>query len=136
MSERLLCWSLELSEFDIIFKPRSAIKAQAIADFIVEFANDSWGKEIPRYPSEITLATKKEHVWKIYVDGSSNWHRSDAEVINIDLVKVKIYYAVQFGFKASNNEAEYKAIIAGLRMSKVLGAKRVRIKNDSHLVVG
>ena len=43
MSGSLLRWSLELSEFEIIFKPHSAIKAQAIADFIAEFTNDSGG---------------------------------------------------------------------------------------------
>ena len=52
MSGRLLRWSLELSEFDIIFKPRSAIKAQAIADFIAEFANDSCGESDMRYLSD------------------------------------------------------------------------------------
>ena len=56
-------------------------------------------------------------------------------VIIIDPNKVKICYALQFGFKASHNEAEYEAIIAGLRMSKALRAKRVHIKSDSQLVV-
>ena len=49
MSERLLRWSLELSEFDIIFKPRSTIKAQAITDFIAEFANNLSGEGDLRY---------------------------------------------------------------------------------------
>ena len=79
MSGRLLRWSLELSEFDIIFKPCSAIKAQAIADFIAEFANDSGGEEIPGYPGETTSAIEEEHVWEIYVDGSSNSHEAVRE---------------------------------------------------------
>ena len=69
------------------------------------------------------------------MDDSSNSHGSGAGVIIIDPNKVKICYALQFGFKASNNEAEYEAIIAGLRMSKALGAKRVHVKSDSQLVV-
>ena len=36
-SGRLAKWSIELSEFDIQFKPRTAIKGQALADFIAEF---------------------------------------------------------------------------------------------------
>ena len=52
VSGRLLRWSLELSKFDIIFKPRSVIKAQAIADFITEFANDSCGEGNLRYLSD------------------------------------------------------------------------------------
>ena len=34
---RLIQWSIELSEFDIDYQPRTAIKAQALADFIAEF---------------------------------------------------------------------------------------------------
>ena len=34
---RLIQWALELSEFDIKYQPRGAIKAQALVDFIVEF---------------------------------------------------------------------------------------------------
>ena len=36
-SGRLMKWALELSEFDIIYKPKSAIKGQVLADFIMEF---------------------------------------------------------------------------------------------------
>ena len=34
---RLIQWAVELSEFDIKYQLRHAIKAQALADFIVEF---------------------------------------------------------------------------------------------------
>jgi hypothetical protein len=34
---RLIQWAIELSEFDIEYRPRQAIKAQALADFIAEF---------------------------------------------------------------------------------------------------
>ena len=34
---RLVQWAIELSEFDVKYKPRNAIKAQALADFIAEF---------------------------------------------------------------------------------------------------
>lgn len=87
------------------------------------------------YPMDTTPTDEDGQVWDIYVDGSSNSHGSGAGIIIIDPNKVKICYALQFGFKASNNEAEYEAIIAGLRMSKALGAKRVHIKSDSQLVV-
>ncbi|KAL5814622.1 hypothetical protein ACOSQ4_025263 [Xanthoceras sorbifolium] len=37
VSGRLTKWAIELSEFDVSFKSRSAIKGQAVADFIAEF---------------------------------------------------------------------------------------------------
>ncbi|KAM1228780.1 hypothetical protein ACFX2J_007839 [Malus domestica] len=44
-------------------------------------------------------------------------------------------YALCFKFKASNNKAEYEALLAGLRLAKHLGVKRIDIFSDSQLVV-
>ncbi|MCI70845.1 hypothetical protein A2U01_0092108, partial [Trifolium medium] len=34
----MVAWSVELSEFDITFVPRGCIKAQVLADFVVELS--------------------------------------------------------------------------------------------------
>ena len=34
---RMALWAVELSEFDIQYRPRMAIKGQVVADFIAEF---------------------------------------------------------------------------------------------------
>ncbi|KAM1800792.1 hypothetical protein ACFX11_032472 [Malus domestica] len=44
-------------------------------------------------------------------------------------------YALRFKFKASNNKAEYEALLAGLRLAKHLWVKRIDIFSDSQLVV-
>ena len=44
-------------------------------------------------------------------------------------------YALKFGFEASNNEAEYEALIAGLKLARDIGARRIRALSDSMLVV-
>ena len=44
-------------------------------------------------------------------------------------------YALRFEFAASNNEAEYEALIAGLNLAQKVGAKHVVICSDSQLVV-
>ncbi|KAM1261952.1 hypothetical protein ACFX2G_027754 [Malus domestica] len=44
-------------------------------------------------------------------------------------------YALRFKFKSSNNEAEYEALLAGLRLGKHLGVKGIDIFSDSQLVV-
>ncbi|KAM2467298.1 hypothetical protein PS1_009120 [Malus domestica] len=49
--------------------------------------------------------------------------------------KVAMEYALRFKFKASNNEAEYEALLAGLRLAKHLGVKQIDIFSDSQLVV-
>ena len=45
-------------------------------------------------------------------------------------------YAFQFTFKASNNQAEYEALIAGLRITKDLSVKWLKVFIDLQLVVG
>ena len=44
-------------------------------------------------------------------------------------------YGVQIQFLMTNNEAEYKAILTGLRVAKALGAKIALLRNDSQLVI-
>jgi len=65
-SERLLKWAVELSQYDFVFEARWAIKAQALADFLVENAST---------PLETVTPSS---FWNLYVDGSSNKDGSGA----------------------------------------------------------
>ncbi|KAL5554258.1 hypothetical protein UlMin_041659 [Ulmus minor] len=65
-SGRLAKWSIELGEFDILFKPRTAIKGQALADFIAEFKYQPTSLE-----SAKELVPSPSSLWHLYVDGSS-----------------------------------------------------------------
>ena len=49
----------------------------------------------------------------------------------ISLEGHKIYCAIRFGFKASNNEAEYEALIVGLRLARKLQVRNMKIFSDS-----
>ena len=66
---RMTLWVIELSEFDIQYHPRMAIKGQAVADFITEFTL-----------GEDQLVEEKEQ-WNIYTDGSSNRRAGGAGVV-------------------------------------------------------
>ncbi|XP_024019781.1 uncharacterized protein LOC112091140 [Morus notabilis] len=116
----------ELSQFDIKDVLRTAIKGQALADFLAEFSH----RPTPT-PSEETEITK----WKLYVDGASSENGSRAGVLLISPKGHKITSAVRFKFKASNNEAEYEALIAGLRLANHLKVERISVYSDSQLVV-
>lgn len=41
--------------------------------------------------------------------------------------------AIRIGFKASNNEAEYEAVLSGLQAARATGAARVQVHSDSQL---
>ena len=58
--------------------------------------------------------------WTLYVNNTSNDTESGADIMLISPKGHKIHCALCFGFRASNNEAEYKALIAGLRLAKEL----------------
>ncbi|CAL8117166.1 unnamed protein product [Prunus armeniaca] len=74
-------------------------------------------------------------LWTLYVDGSSNTQECGAGLILISLDKVVLEYALRFKFHASNNKAEYEALLAGLQLAKEMGANQIQIFNDSQLVV-
>ncbi|XP_060974106.1 uncharacterized protein LOC133039271 [Cannabis sativa] len=67
-SGRLLKWSVELSQFEIKYKPRTAIKGQALADFILEFPST----EVSLINEKINTAIPKGEGWTLYIDGASN----------------------------------------------------------------
>ena len=63
-SGRLMKWAIELSEFDIRYKPKDAIKGQILADFVMEF--------ISTEPAENAQKRTDLPIWKLSVDGATN----------------------------------------------------------------
>jgi len=47
-----------------------------------------------------------------------------------------IEQALKFAFKASNNQAEYEALIVGMLLAKAMGARSLLAKSDSQLFMG
>ncbi|XP_052177558.1 uncharacterized protein LOC127791614 [Diospyros lotus] len=113
LSGRMLKWSMELTTFDIEYKPRSAIKAQALADFIVKGSGLGKSREDSLGP------------WMLAVDGSSNPRGGGAGLMIKSHEGQSWLYALHFEFRVSNNEAEYEALIVGLRLAAQLGARHL-----------
>ncbi|KAK3031150.1 hypothetical protein RJ639_035148 [Escallonia herrerae] len=126
-SGRLVNWSVELGEFDIEYKPRTTIKAQALADFIIECT-------LPEEPPQLVISAAPDP-WNLYIDGSSALGSSGARLILISPEGFTIEYALRFGFQASNNEAEYEALLAGIRLALALNVDSLSVHSDSQLVV-
>ncbi|KAM0957204.1 hypothetical protein ACFX2A_025888 [Malus domestica] len=132
----MIKWVIALGEFDISYQPKPADKGQAVADFIADFTYPidivSMLKKVVSLPSEAQKIEPTAPAWSLYVDGSSNQQDCGAGLVLTTPDKVTMEYALRFKFKASNNEAEYEALIAGLCLA---GVKRIDIFNDSQLVV-
>ncbi|PON60684.1 Ribonuclease H [Parasponia andersonii] len=123
--------SVELSQFDINFQPRTTIKGQALTDFIAEFTYDV---DLPTKVIE-KPAMDLTKLWKLYIDGSSNENRAGAGLMLISPEGHNIHCALRFGFPASNNKAEYEALIAGLKLVQEMRVGMIKVYNDSKLVV-
>ncbi|CAA7017574.1 unnamed protein product [Microthlaspi erraticum] len=109
-------WAIELSEYDIEFKSQTSAKSQVLADFIVEI------------PPELATQDDEQILkWTLHVDGSIS--RQGAGVG----IRLILEQSIKLDFPASNNEAEYEAIIVGLRLAEAVGAEHVHAFCDSQL---
>nr|GEZ89884.1 reverse transcriptase domain-containing protein [Tanacetum cinerariifolium] len=123
---RLQKWSIMLGEHNITYRPRTSIKGQILADFLTEMpSNDSQGASV---------AETQEEPWTLFTDVSSCVDGSGAGLILTNPDGVEFTYALRFQFAASNNEAEYEALIAGLRIATQMGVKNIQANVDSKLV--
>ena len=123
-NDRVVKWSVELGALSIEFLPRSTIKSQALVDFIPE-----WTKIQDPPPDE-----QPEH-WVMYFDGALNLDGAGAGILFISPRGEQLKYVLQLLFKATNNAAEYKALIHGLRIAASLGIKRLLAYGDSKVVI-
>lgn len=129
LSGRLTKWALDLEEFKISYIGRQAIKSQALTDFV---ANFSPGVELLE---EVHHIVGNLDIWKVYVNGARN-HEGVGLGLNIfSHAGDTAYKLARYGFSATNNAAEYEAMLLGLETAKELGAQKVIIHNDSQLIV-
>jgi ribonuclease HI len=121
---RISKWAVELGALSIDFKPRTVIKSQALVDFMTEWREN----QVP------TPVDKPEH-WTMYFDGSLKLNGGGARVLLISPRGEQLKYVLQILWEVSNNEAEYEALLHGLRLAISLGIKRLLAYGDSLLVI-
>ena len=71
----------------------------------------------------------------MYFNGSIMAPDSGAGVVLISPDGCKLRYTIHLHFSASNNAAEYEALINGLRIAIELGTTRLYVRGDSELVI-
>jgi ribonuclease HI len=72
----------------------------------------------------------------MYFDSSKRVEGAGAGVVLISPHGEKLKYVLRMSFpNASNSEAEYEALLHGMRMAKACGATHLKIFGDSNLVV-
>nr|GEU52172.1 reverse transcriptase domain-containing protein [Tanacetum cinerariifolium] len=108
------------------YRPRTSVKGQILADFLIERPGE--------VSQAVSAAETQEEPWTLFTDGSSCMDGSGAGLILTSPQGAEFTYALRFQFTASNNEAEYEALVAGLRIATRMGVKNLQVSVDSKLV--
>ncbi|GJS12722.1 reverse transcriptase domain-containing protein [Tanacetum coccineum] len=152
-TRRLAKWAVELEPYGIQYAPINAIKGQVLANFLADtMAEDSLAHTIAAGQEETSMEGKVQEVrrttedqiptapsdetniWKLYTNGASNDHGSGSGLVLIDPKGAEYSYALRLNFTNSNNDAEYDALLAGLRIASKMKVKKMLAFVDSKLV--
>jgi len=123
-TRRIAKWSVELMSETLTYAPRKAIKSQALVDFIAEWTDS----QLP--PTQV-----QSELWMMYFDGSLMKTGAGAGLLFISPLCVHMRYVIRIHFAASNNVAEYVALVSGLKIAIELGVRRLDVRGDSQLVI-
>jgi ribonuclease HI len=123
-SGRRAKWAVELMGETLSFAPRKAIKSQVLADFLAEWVDT----QLPTAPIQAKL-------WTMYFDGSLMKTGAGAGLLFISPLGKHVRYVIRLHFPASNNVAEYEALVNGLRIAVELGVRCLDARCDSQLVI-
>ncbi|GJV53942.1 reverse transcriptase domain-containing protein [Tanacetum coccineum] len=110
-----------------MYRPRTSVKGQILADFLVEKPDEA--------PPDTSVVETPQEPWTLFTDGSSFADGSGAGLILTSPEGTKFTYVQRFQFTASNNEAEYEALIAGLQIAAQMGVHNLHVSVDSKLVL-
>jgi hypothetical protein len=110
--------------YDSVYNPRTTIKAQVLSDCVAEWT------ETQTPPKEREL-----EYWTINFNGSLQLQGAGAGILVTSLKGKSFKYVLQMHFPASNNAAEYEALLHGLRIATALGIRPLKVLGDSLLVV-
>ncbi|GJS95538.1 reverse transcriptase domain-containing protein [Tanacetum coccineum] len=100
-------------EHDIVFQERGN---ETPKDFLIEVPLEDNKKETKEKAD--TKPAKTSCEWKLFTHGVMSSDSSDARLMLIDPEGKEYTYALRFGFETTNNEAEYEALLVGLRISQ------------------
>jgi ribonuclease HI len=121
---RIAKWSVELIGETLAYAPCKAIKSQILADFVAEWTD-----------TQLPPPQMQAECWTLYFDGSVMKTGAGAGLLFVSPLGEHMRYTVRLHFPASNNMAEYEALLCGLKIAIEIGVKRLDMRGDSQLVI-
>src|SRR3954467_13820641 len=113
-SGRVAKWAIEIANHGIQYEPRTTIKLQALADFLVDWAETQYAPPAPGMDS-----------WRMHFDGSKMKSGLGAGVVLTSPRGDQLHYVLQIYFAASNKVAEYEALVHGIKLAKEIGIRNI-----------
>ncbi|VFQ75007.1 unnamed protein product [Cuscuta campestris] len=132
----IICHRLTVREGSRPVRQKKRYLASDRRDFVKKEVKDLLSVEMTGITLEEPVNKPTEQWWEMAVDGASGPKRYGGGIVFTTPEGFKIYHAIIFNFKLTNNEAEYEALAGGLRLAQALKIDRVSIKSDSSLIVG
>ena len=115
--------------------PQTTIKGQILAGFVAEFTEGAPEKG-ETVIGVLVMSTIVIPLWEVYTDEASNKKGAGIRIVLITSKKLIMEKSLRLGFLATNNEAKYETLLAGVAMVKQLGEEAMKLYSDSRLVVG
>ena len=120
--------------------PRTSIKGQVLVDLVVEFAESPIGEDREEQgmngKSVGLIFLQGRLSWKMYVNGMANQKESGVGLVVTSPKGIIIDKSLRLGFSATNNEAEYEALLEGMALVQRMGVGSMEIFSNSRLVIG
>ena len=117
---RIAKWGIILRVFDIKYMPRTSIKGQVFVDLVAEFAETLVKEKVEEQNMDEKLIgvifVQEPLIWKVYVDDAVNHKGSGVGLVLVSPKRITIEKFLRLGFSATNNEAEYEALLVGMTM--------------------
>ncbi|VFQ79193.1 unnamed protein product [Cuscuta campestris] len=125
----IICHRLAVREGSRPVRQKKRYLASDRRDFVKKEVKDLLSVDLP-------VNKPTEQWWEMAVDGASGPRGYGGGIVFTTPEGFKIYHAIVFNFKLTNNEAEYEALAGGLKLAQALKISRVSIKSNSSLIVG
>jgi ribonuclease HI len=123
-SGRIAKWAVELMGETLSFAPRKAIKSQILADFLAEWTD-----------TQLPMTLIQAELWTMYFDESLMKTGVGTGLLFISPLGEHVRYVIRLHFLASNNAAEYEALVNGFRIAIELVVRRLDARGDLQLVI-
>ena len=116
-TSRVAKWDTILGDFDIKYMPCTSINGQVLTNLVAEFAECLKEMNVEKHGMDEksigVISAQCSMPWEVYMDRTANQRGLGVVLVLVSPEKITIEKSLRLGFSATNNEAEYEALLMG-----------------------